>query len=74
MEIQDSGQKSLLFDEFKSPEGLAQILSGFWFSHAPHQWNELGPTIKCFEYLKRLKSFIDLLLSFSIKVNSFSLK
>jgi hypothetical protein len=29
MEIQDSGQKSLLFDGFKSPEGLAQILPGF---------------------------------------------
>ena len=29
MEIQDSGQKSLLFDEFKEPEGLTQILSGF---------------------------------------------
>ena len=52
MEIQDSGQKSLLFDGFKSPEGLVQILSGFWFSHAPHQWNGVGPTIKCFEYLK----------------------
>ena len=40
-------------------EGLKQILFGFSFSQEPHQWNGVGPTIKCLAYLNRLKSLID---------------
>ena len=46
MDIHLSGHKFSLLDGFILL-GLIQILSGFSFNHAPHQWNEVGPTIKC---------------------------